>query len=100
MGSILSRRAATFAVALLVLAGCGSSGGDTAAKTARVVRTTTTTEARTTTTSTTLSPGACLTLIAGAQAGTQVVTEADYTTKCGALPGVGVLAATTTTTTT
>jgi hypothetical protein len=95
MGSIVSRRAATFAVAILVLAGCGSSGGSTAAKTAAPKRTTTT-EAPSTTT-TTLSPGDCFGLIAQAQAGTLTITDADYTTKCGPLPAAGVLAATTTT---
>jgi hypothetical protein len=99
MVTISSRRARAWACATVVLflAGCGSSAGQTAAKTARVVRTTTTTEAPTTTT--TLSPGECFGLIAQAQAGTLTVTEADYTTKCGALPDVGVLGVTTTTTT-
>jgi hypothetical protein len=50
------------------------------------------------TTTTTLSAGECLRLIVQAQAGTLVVNETDYRTKCGALPTGAVLAATTTTT--
>ena len=84
---------AAFAVAVLVLAGCGSSNGGVV----KAQQTSGTSQTIASTTTTTLSPAACLGVIQQVQAGTKTVTTRDYERQCGTLPAGLVLVATTTT---
>ena len=101
MGRNFNRRAfASLSISFLVLAGCGSTTGETATVKTDTKQTSTTTQyVAPTTTTTTLSPAECLIAIGDVQSGTRTLAQATYEQECGALPAGVVLEATTTTTT-
>ena len=101
MGSHYTRGAfAACAVAVLLLAGCGSSGGTKAETVSQTKRTTTTTAYVAPTTTTTLAAVDCLHIVQQAQSGASTVSVSEYQTKCPGTPVAAIALTATTTTTT